>query len=278
MTEIKTAMGWISKITDMWKKLEEDMENGHTIYASTASQYQTLLDTMMSSVEAGKSAIEHATCVKRNIGETSSCQLDIESCDKQKVHETYVAYWKALCDPHPIPTSKKYCIQSDVVDQLFEILQSWWKVCPGQPMDTPENLRYTSGVDKLPSYFLGIVGCYGNNLEHQSLDLFLNNFHIWINERLDFSDDSARRRFPVPFDVINFVRNNVPVSLTSVVLWDVMYNSCFYKLSDVPDSRSNLSADMMMRQAECASPAVLYNYKDYMKDPDMTILSRLNIL
>lgn len=158
-------------------------------------------------------------------------------------------------------------------EECLKLLHRWMYSRFFKSSEKFPNFRYN--IRRIPMWVRDIVIVYGKHVSLGTSDEFVHKFNEWCDD-LEYSENSTN--FSVPYEIYRVNKNpqTSDISLTSVVLWDILLD---YGLSElcVSDDKYQLylSENMMYDMCRELNPSELDMYVDYKSDTD--ILTKCNI-
>lgn len=148
-----------------------------------------------------------------------------------------------------------------------KLLWSWFRA---RFVEGSVNFQYN--MKRIPGWLRDIVVLFGYHLESGSLDQFKGNFYSWIA-----SISTKGNTYSVPYEVYMFDKDPDPdmLTLTSVVIWDILLDYGLKELCDDPSSEFYPSEDCVYSLVGSLRGSVMDPYQNYQYDP--TILDRCNL-
>lgn len=147
------------------------------------------------------------------------------------------------------------------VDNCMMMLWRWFDARFNKIKST--NFHYN--LLNVPKWMVGIVSLYGKSVYDDSATSFSTQFTTWI----DTLSSSDIRQYAVPYDVYKFCSEPTEsdVSLSSLVIWDILTDSGYDELFHVDDYPEYFPKEDDL-YCLCAGkfPDVLDNYRDYKFD------------
>ena len=147
-------------------------------------------------------------------------------------------------------------VNSTDLSVVLNLIRDWWNYRINVPQ---ESTKFRYNIKNFPKWISSIVCSYGNSVSHQSENSYIADFKDWCSTVSDHS-------YPLPIEAQRFLNNEEPVSLTSVVLWDMAYDTSLKYLSRLPCFEAQLTDDLVFNLAETRSPQNLDEYVSYQED------------
>lgn len=131
-------------------------------------------------------------------------------------------------------------------------------------------------IRRLPSWIQAIVIVYGKHLMLGDIDEFIADFNSWCSSIL-YSKDALK--YAVPYEVYKFDVNPQPsdLSLSAVVLWDVLLDMGLDKLVKDDETGLYLSSDSVYQICLTMNPEILDSYSNYKFNPSVSHDCNLDI-
>lgn len=151
------------------------------------------------------------------------------------------------------------------VIELADMLWTWFRARFVNSSNANSGFQYN--IRRWPEWIRDIVIVYGNAVETQTASTFVADFRTWCNS-LAFSE--AKSKYAVPYSIYEFNKhpNRETLTLTSVILWDMLMDLGLSKISvETQSSSLYLSSSAIYDLCETISPDVLDHYKHYKTDP-----------
>lgn len=151
--------------------------------------------------------------------------------------------------------------ESGLASNVSVLLSKWFnsRIVP----TNRQKSGFLFNVANFPKWIQAIVAVSGNSIETGTYQDLMSEFDTWIEE-LDTC------KYPLPKSVQAFIRDEYHyVSLTSVVLWDLLYSSYLHNLSSFNEVVVNLGDEDMFNMCQARSPNLLAEYVDYHYDPSI---------
>lgn len=151
------------------------------------------------------------------------------------------------------------------VIEISDLLWTWFKARFVSASNVNSSFQYN--IRRWPEWIRDIVVMYGNAIETDTASTFVSDFQSWCNN-LSYSE--AKDRYAVPYSIYGFNKHKDPESLTltSVILWDMLMDAGLSNIStDMQSSDLYLSSSAIYDLCEQLAPDVLDKYRHYKTDP-----------
>ena len=174
----------------------------------------------------------------------------------------------------PSSKQKKYIIRSygdalrKLPDKLVnypdaklcsELLWKWYRIrfFESQSPDFHYNIK------NLPIWLRNIVLTFGSHLEDGTIDKFCEDFEGWLSSVQQ--SGSKQSKYSVPYEVyaLDITIKTSDVSLTSVVLWEILYENGLQSLSDPKLETCALQSETMYNLCTKYNPDIMEQYEYY---------------
>lgn len=157
---------------------------------------------------------------------------------------------------------------STVVSDCCKLLWCWFDTRFLSASKCDPSFRYQ--VKKLPDWIYSIVIAYSESILEDRRKSFISEFYLWCRNL--YTDKGSK--YAVPYDVYQVYKTQSCVSLTSVVLWDVLLDAGLKEVcnnSKAPYVSDTAIYDMCSK----FNPSELDDYKDFKKYPDLLLQCKL---
>lgn len=159
------------------------------------------------------------------------------------------------------------------VDTCASLLWRWFDTRFYVTPQTHPKFKYN--IRRIPTWIRDIVVMYGHAVETHTDVKFVEGFVNWCAQ-LDISE--AGDKFAVPYEVYEFNKDHKPsdLTLTAVVIWDVLVGHGLTNICTLDASDLYLDADAVYSLCAELNPSALDPYAHYSIDPG--ILVRCNLI
>lgn len=156
------------------------------------------------------------------------------------------------------------------VHECADLLKRWMNIRFHDSLRYSANFRYN--IQRLPAWICDIVIVFAKHLEDGTLDTFIDGFNSWLDNLLVPNNTCG---FAVPFEVFqcDVDVSGSKLTLTAVVLWDVLIDAGLKALIELPGLP--LSDSLMYELVASTTPDILDDYVNYKFDP--SILKRCHL-
>lgn len=151
------------------------------------------------------------------------------------------------------------------------LIWDWFRIRFITTIKDHPNFKYS--ISRIRKWLVGIVILFGNNYSEGTGDVFITEFEDWLKNLSGTSGD----KYAVPYSVYSIYKQpeKIKISLTSVVLWDILGDLGYSELFN-DDSTLFPSEDELYNLCAEHYPEVLDRYRDYKFDP--TVLVECNLV
>lgn len=187
---------------------------------------------------------------------SSQSKQKISSSSRKRIISCYGNTLSELTQACPYPT----------VADCAKLLWNWFDCRFLQATPTKNSFHYN--IHRLPFWVCDIVIAYGKHTERGTQLQFIREFNDWC-ESLTIGQSN---KYAVPYEIYQIDANLMPsdMTLTAVVLWDVLFDNGLDHLCIKDNVDVYLSEDMLYKRCSKISSNLLDDYRNY-KD-DITIL------
>lgn len=245
LIDVKSAKAHLDKVKNY---IIDIASSDKTIYSKTLSQI----------VDIQKCCQEISDVITRDILEANSNSFSNDLTDIQRC---MMILESMRSTQHSL----------DQLDECIEILHSWFSKRIVQLDPNTSSFRYRES--QISNWIESIVIAYGNSVYDNTQTSFLSNFNTWCNS-LSVKDI----KYPLPYcvheQVIKVPSGNI--SLTSLVLWDMLWDNGFQQITRSSDSAIVIKSDMIYEKCLKYNPYVLTIYSRY--DEDSSVLMDSNLV
>lgn len=190
-------------------------------------------------------ALESASSTLRNsISDISnSSQQKLSSASKKIIVKTYGEVLKS--------GSNFDYIETHYAEEVSKLLWDWYE----SRIFTHSGFYYS--LSNFPKWIASIVATYGNSIQDGKTSEYVYMFRDWCKHAYEHT-------YPLPKEVQYFLDDTTQaVSLSSVVMWDILYKNNFYRLGNLELDAVSLSDSYMFNLCEIRSPDILDKYGRY---------------
>lgn len=187
----------------------------------------------------------------------------LSSSNRKHIISKYGLVLSELSSNCPYPTV------SDCANLLWTWFNSRFFRCCGESVQFHYNIR------RIPIWISDIVIAYGKHVDQNTNIQFCQEFYSWCES---LSTCGSNNKFAVPYEIYQIDTNATPpdMSLTAVVIWDILFDSGLNHLCTADTFGVHPSEDMVYKRCSLLAPNILDNYRNY-KD-DISILAECNLV
>lgn len=156
--------------------------------------------------------------------------------------------------------------------ECAKLIQSWFETRFIDTISIHPGFRYN--IRRVPRWILCIVVAYSKHVEEGDESNFLSEFYSWI---ADVKSPDSDNNFSVPYEIYQLDREITAndLTLTSVIIWDILMNSGLLRLTNLYPIELSLSEDAVYDLCKQLSPQTLDKYVNYISDK--SILRKCNM-
>lgn len=181
--------------------------------------------------------------------------------DKKKLTNKQIVHLYAKY----IEASAKQDHRCKEVNEICILLWTWFNF--RFLLSTSKNKNFRYQPSKIADWLKAIVLSYGNSVEDGSGTEFVLELSDWCKSTCKLeSANSSEFRYSIPYKVYMNWKDCKRVSLTSVVLWDIICTSC---LSELSSTYHLIDENSMYDTCKQVSPSALDRYKNYINHPEI---------
>lgn len=244
LIDVKSAKAHLDKVKNY---IIDIVSSDKTIYSKTLNQI----------VDIQRCCKEISDMITRDILEANSNSLSDDLTDIQRCMMI-------------LENMKSTQHSLDQLDECIGILHSWFSKRIVQLDPNTSSFRYRES--QISSWIERIVIAYGNSVYDDTQTMFLSSFNTWCD-----SLSTKDIKYPLPY-CVHEQATKVPagnISLTSLVLWDMLWDNGFQKITKSSDSAIVIKSDMIYENCLKYNPYVLTIYSRYDEDSSVLIDSNL---
>ncbi len=260
----KDCQAVISAISELLQ--DEVLETESFEAQTTASEVLDAISTMQREADRLKQFVLQGSVtsspsppsvgVPHSLGEVPRDSMS-DQLTPQLRREAFSLYAKTLQQMSARPSSYP------AVHEIAQVLWSWFshRFTGAQPTNFHYNIR------RIPVWICHIILSYSKHLDQGTVPQFLREFYDWCDEV------SAGALYTVPksvYDMDTYLPEDM-MTLTSVVLYDVLMDFGLYPLKDVSSSSLALSSYTLYDLVSEHCPEVLDTYTSYTEDPAILV-------
>lgn len=155
--------------------------------------------------------------------------------------------------------SEKY-IEYVPVSDCAKLLWNWFDTRFFKTAKTSPNFKYN--IRRIPRWICCIVILYSKHLSEGTQDIFVSDFNSWC-ESLNYSQSNSK--FAVPYEVYQLDKSLNPdlLTLTAVVMWDILLDSGLSKMCTDDENDLYLQDTFIYDLCVKHKPNILDDYVNY---------------
>lgn len=140
-----------------------------------------------------------------------------------------------------------------------ELISRWYRI----RFFESQTGNYYYNIKNIPMWVRNIVLAFGTHLEHGTIDKFCTDFDGWLSAIQQ--PESKQSKYSVPYDVyaLGITIKKSDVSLTSVVLWEILYDNGMKALSNSKLEDCSLQSETMYNLCTKYDPSIMEQYEYY---------------
>lgn len=266
--DIYSAQKQIDKILIYLKSLQAEKQTS-TMYSSTRNRLNRISNSCIEASSIVADILADACSRQSNSnahGNSEPIRLDsdVEPLRLKRKDRSYI-----LHKYDKVIQGLSY-ESSSVVSNCINILKKWFNL---RFIKCTKNFYYN--ISKLPMWIRNIVISYGQSIYEGSDEKLIADFDNWF---VDVSNGA--NQYAVPYCVYRLEDglSESDVSLTTAVLWDILYDCGLNQLStnDINVPRLRLDSSTVYNVCDKVNPAVLDEYRHYSCDSSILSYCKLN--
>lgn len=196
---------------------------------------------------------------KRDI-EIMKSSNSLSTLDRKSIMSEYKVTLKNLSESY---------VEFPQISDLCKLLYTWFDCRFYKSMKVSSNFRYN--IRRIPTWICDIVSVYGKSIDNECEKDFIHSFYDWLDNICETGS-----KFAVPYEIYEFdVDSKKNISMTSVVIWDILLELGLSKLCKFDNSEVYLSEDILYNLCMKHSPNNLDKYRNY--KVDRSILSECKL-
>lgn len=182
---------------------------------------------------------------------------------------TMAKYREVLSNMVNKPSNNMYIF--DIVNSLSK----WFEIRFFQSYKFDSEFRYN--IRRIPGWIYNIVIAYSKHIQSGTQDEFIHNFNKWCDDLLS---PESHCKFAVPYEVFQIDKDDDKnsLSLTAVVLWDMLVDSGLHELCISDENELYLTDTAIYDMCVTYNPTLLDNYVNYQLDSNVLELCGLSKL
>lgn len=248
--------------------LEDDIEDHVT--SNTAHEIQSMIMYMKNEIDQIKDFVSYPSNTTPDIPKNIVSAPNSNSKNKipKEDRREAIAKYKDVLSKLPNKV-KDY-------PSAYECAMLIWRWFDSRFMQSTQiHTQFRYNIRRIPNWIIDIVIVYSNHLIEGDSDEFIHSFNDWCDSLLDPSSDC---NFAVPYEVfkVDTDSDKSDVSLTSVVLWDILVDLGLSELCIEDSFNLYLSESALYDICANYNESILDDYKNYKVDNN--ILSKCNIV
>lgn len=168
----------------------------------------------------------------------------------------------------------KLNLPSKDVHICFELLYTWYNARILNLHTSISSFRYN--INQISNWISLIVISYSKHLHDGDSDEFVNNFISWCEDLK--CDDGKDRKYPLPYEIFQLTKDFKPsnITITSLVLWDILWDNGLSKFADKPFKHIKLTRDDVKLISKNYNNHSLSLYDDYKTNPEVLEYTKLD--
>ena len=239
------------------------------MYKSTKDRYKDILDACSSVVHILSDLLAEDTDIHETgqvLHQVPSIPSPVTTISTTSRKQLVSLYGKVLSK------MSSSLIPYPVVSDVVKLLWNWFDARFFKSSTLDSGFRYN--IKRIPSWICDIVIVYSKHVVNNTSDMFIREFNRWC---MSLCDPTTTTKFAIPYDVymVDTSPSSCDMSLTAVVMWDMLVDYGLSELCDSNEAPGYLSDSIIYDKCGQLHPTLLDNYRNYKSDPNILLEAKV---